>query len=128
MTSSKKLRGRRKKANRPGGVPMRFAPSTLSENAHPFFEPTFVPIRLTDLLRDHKGVKIMQLGLADGMLESWQLGRKGTHICSKFVTREGTEDCLTSPDPDDEDYGSLVDAHVQRLAQIMGLLPTPKGM
>ena len=128
MPSSKKLRGREKKASRPGGVPLRFAPSTLPDNAHPFFEPTFVPIRLTDVLRDQKGVQIMQLALADGVLEYWELGRKGTHICSKFVTREGTEDCLTSPNPNDEDYGSLVDAHVQRLAQVLGLGPNPKGL
>ena len=127
MTSSKKLRGRKKKANRPGGVPMRFAPSTLPEDAHPFFESTLVPIRLTDALRDHKAVQIMQMALADGMLEYWQLGRKGTHICSKFMTRGGTEDCLTSPNPNDDDYGSLVEAHVQRLAQIMGLAPNPAG-
>lgn len=127
MPSSKKLRGREKKANRPGGVPMRFAPSTLPDDTHPFFESTFVPIRLTDALRDQKGVQIMQLALADGMLQYWELGRKGTHICSKFVTREGTEDSLTSPNPNDEDYGSLVDAHVQRLAQVMGLSPNPTG-
>ena len=99
----------------------------LPDEAHDFFESRFVPIRLTDALRDPKGVKIMQLALANGMLEYWELGRKGTHICSKFITREGTEDCLTSPNPNNEDYGSLVDAHVQRLAQIMGLTPTPKG-
>ena len=127
MTSSKKLRGREKKANRPGGVPMRFAPSTLPEDAHPFFDPTFVPIRLTDALRDHKDVQIMQMALDDGMLEYWELGRKGTHICSKFVTCEGTDDCLTSVDPNDEDYGSLVEAHVQRLAQVLGLAPNPQG-
>jgi hypothetical protein len=123
MTSAKKRRGRASKqerAERRGAHPERFAPSRRPDHLHPRYELGFVPIRLTRELRQLEGVDIMLEGVRDGCLQSWELGRKGTHISSRFVTDEGLEDTLTSPNPDDDDYDSLVQAHILRLAKIMG--------
>ena len=45
-----------------------------------------------------------------------QLGRIGSHICSRHVACDGDEDFLVSPDPNDEDYGALMDAQLLKLA------------
>ena len=125
MTSSKKMRGRAERANKPpkADASRILAPSRLPADAHRHYESEFVPIRLTEELREHKGVKILLTAVEDDILELWELGRKGTHISSHFVTCEGTEDFLTSTSAEDDDYGSLVDAHISRLAGIMGLAP-----
>lgn len=123
MISAKKRRGRaakQERAERREREPERFAPSRRPDHLHPRYELGFVPIRLTKELRKLEGVDVMLQGVREGALQSWELGRKGTHISSRFVTDEGLEDTLTSPNPDDEDYDSLVQAHIVRLAKIMG--------
>jgi hypothetical protein len=57
--------------------------------------------------------------LAKGLLIGWSLGRKGTHISSKFETDSGTTDYLTNPDPHDDDYLSLAQAHVGRALEVV---------
>ena len=119
------MRGRAERAGKPPRVDASrvVAPSRLPADAHRHFKSEFVPIRLTKELREHKGVKVLLEAVENDVLELWELGRKGTHISSHFVTCEGTEDTLTSTSADDDDYGSLVDAHISRLAGLMGLTP-----
>ena len=121
MTASKKLRGRAERMGKPPKAAI--APSRLPADAHRHFKSEFVPIRLTKELRAHKGVQVLLEAVENDVLELWELGRKGTHISSHFVTCEGTEDTLTSTSADDDNYGSLVDAHIARLAGLMGLAP-----
>ena len=125
MTASKKMRGRAERANKPpkADASRVLAPSRLPADAHRHYESEFVPIRLTKELRAHKGVQVLLEAVENDVLELWELGRKGTHISSHFVTCEGTEDTLTSTSADDDNYGSLVDAHIARLAGLMGLAP-----
>lgn len=120
------MRGRAERAGKPPRADASraaLAPSRLPADAHRHYESEFVPIRLTKELRAHKGVKVLLEAVENDVLELWELGRKGTHISSHFVTCEGTEDTLTSTSADDDDYGSLVDAHIARLAGLMGLAP-----
>ena len=125
VTASKKMRGRAERANKPpkADASRVLAPSRLPADVHRRFESEFMPIRLTKELREHKGVKVLLEAVKEDVLELWELGRKGTYISSHFVTCEGTEDTLTSTSADDDDYGSLVDAHISRLAGLMGLAP-----
>ena len=125
MTASKKMRGRAERANKaPKADASRvLAPSRLPADVHRRFESEFVPIRLTKELREHNGVQLMLAAVEDDILELWELGRKGTYISSHFVTCGGKEDFLTSTSAYDDDYGSLVDAHISRLAGIVGLVP-----
>jgi len=134
MTSSKKARGRAKKdARELDGARRahaahnqalgRTAPLVLDDEGPRFFDSEFVPMPLTSELAEHDGVRFMQRAVKDGFLVFWELGRKGTHISSHFLSTGGTEDYLTSPNPHDEDYGSLVMAHINRLAQIFGATP-----
>ena len=125
MVSAKKARGRLQRAQRtarPNAKPERYAPSRLTDDMHRHYEPDFVPIRITKELRGYAGAQIMFKGLEDGVLELWELGRKGTHIASRFVTTDGVEDTLMSPDPEDEDYAPLIDAHISRLADLIGVV------
>ncbi len=125
MTASKKMRGRAERANKPpkADASRVLAPSRLPADVHRHFESEFVPIRLTKELREHNGVQLMLAAVEDDILELWELGRKGTYISSHFVTCGGKEDFLTSTSAHDDDYGSLVDAHISRLAGIVGLVP-----
>ena len=125
MTASKKMRGRAERANKPpkADASRVLAPSRLPADVHRRFESEFVPIRLTKELREHNGVQLMLAAVEDDILELWELGRKGTYISSHFVTCGGKEDFLTSTSAHDDDYGSLVDAHISRLAGIVGLVP-----
>ena len=93
-------------------------PFTVPSNVRPFYESTFCPIELCDTLRSNKAVQVMLSGLESGALLEWSLGRKGTHLSSRFVTCDGTEDMLTSSQPDDNDYSSLLQAHIERLRQL----------
>ena len=119
-TSSKKNR-----QSRAPGATRTTAPCTLPSNVHPFYESQFCPIELSDALRSDDGVKTMLLGVQSGALTEWNLGRKGTHISSHFVTHAGYEDTLTSPNPNDNDYPALVQAHIGRLRQLFGMEPDP---
>ena len=95
------------------------APRTLPASTHPYFESEFLPIALSHDLLSLDVVQTFQ-SLVDGdALVSWELGRKGTHISSKFETAAGSEDTLTSPDPNDEDYESLCKAHIQQAIRII---------
>ena len=125
MTASKKMRGRAERANKPpkADASRVLAPSRLPADVHRRFESEFVPIRLTKELREHNGVQVLLAAVEDDILELWELGRKGTYISSHFVTCGGKEDFLTSTSAHDDDYGSLVDAHISRLAGIVGLVP-----
>ena len=104
-----------------------WAPTVLADGAPRYFASEFVPIRLSQPLRGHPAVQVMLLGLKEGALTSWQLGRRGTCISSKFVTACGTEDTLRAlvPNPSDDNFGALVDCHVCRLKQVLGLAPDP---
>ena len=123
--ASKKVRGRVARAAKSDKADKRVvaAPSRLPADTHRHYESEFVPIRLTKALRAHEGVQVLLGAVGEGVLDFWELGRKGTHISSRFLTCEGTEDTLTSPDADDDDYKSLVDAHLHRLAGLMGFAP-----
>jgi hypothetical protein len=52
----------------------------------------------------------------DAAVPFHQLGRIGPHICSRFVDIEGDEDFLVARDPNDKDYGALMDAQLLKLA------------
>ena len=95
------------------------APRTLPAETHPHFESEFVPITFSNDLLALEVVKDMKEMVNEGHLVSWELGRKGTHISSRFCTDSGQEDILTSPDPADEDYESLCKAHIQRAVMIL---------
>jgi len=136
MTSAKKARGRAKKDAREldearrahaahNQALGRTAPLILADDKPRFFDSEFVPVPLTSELAELDGVRFMQQAVKDGFLVFWELGRKGTHISSHFLTTGGTEDYLTSPNPEDEDYGSLVIAHINRIAQIFGIESDP---
>jgi hypothetical protein len=82
---------------------------------HPYFDCEFRPIQLSaDLLAEDVVQAMQSLVTDDEVLADWQLGRKGTHIASRFVSAGGQEDTLCSPDPLDDDYVSLVKAHINR--------------
>lgn len=95
------------------------APRTLPIEKYPRFESEFVPIAFSNDLLALEVVKDMKELVNEGHLVSWELGRKGTHISSRFRTDDGEEDILTSPDPTDEDYESLCTAHIQRAVMIL---------
>ena len=124
MVSAKKERGRLQRAHRtarPNSKPERYAPSRLTDDMHRHYKSDFVPIRLTKELRECEGAKLMLKGVEEGALEAWELGRKGTHIASRFVTVDGVEDTIMSPDAEDDEYAPLIDAHINRLAELMGV-------
>lgn len=92
------------------------APSELRADAVRYFDPKFVPIALpAALLETEEGRAFVKL-LEDGDLVSWDLGRKGTHIASRWITKCGNEDTLVSTGAEDENYHALMNAHLQRLA------------
>ena len=107
----------RRRPARTAGAPT--APRTLPANTHPFYESQFRPIELSNELRADDCVQAMLRLVCEGHLDNWQLGRKGTHISSHFVTTGGTRDYLTSPDPNDSDYLMLVKAHMQRAIELI---------
>ena len=123
MVSAKKERGRQQRAQRtarPNSKPERFAPSRLTDDMHRHYSGDFVPIRLTKEIRAYEGAQVLLKGVEEGALDLWELGRKGTHIASRFVTVDGVEDTLMSPDAEDDNYTPLIDAHINRLAELMG--------
>ena len=81
---------------------------------------SFTPITLPAELASNHSVQGFQTFLRLGGLAEWQIGYKhGRHICSRFVTAGGTEDSLTSPDPTDTNFASLIEAHLQRAIELM---------
>jgi len=118
MGSAKKTRKR--------NTPTQLTPAQLAQlppGVERYFDEQFKSTPLTPELREDRAVQVMLGSVADGVLECWKLGRKGGHISSYFVTCEGVDDTLTSSDPNDEDYAALVQAHVCRLGNLMGLAP-----
>lgn len=95
------------------------APRTLPAETHPFFDSEFVPIAMSNDLLAMDVVKAMKEMVDEGYLTSWELGRKGTHISSRFCTADGSDDILTSPCPTDEDFESLCKAHIQRALMLI---------
>ena len=110
-----------KKSKRPqSSQPRRSAPTTLPPSTHPFYNSEFRPIELSAELRALESVSFMLDQVGDGgVLTAFELGRKGTHISSRFVTAWGAEDTLTSTMPNDEDYNSLVQAHLGSLVKML---------
>lgn len=96
------------------------APAVLPPGVHPHYDSTFVPIDIPKSVLEHEYTQALQEALHEGFLESWELGRKGTHIASRWVSRDGNEDVLMSPDSADDDYVSLALAHTQQLCMYMG--------
>lgn len=96
------------------------APAVLPPGVHPHYDSTFVPIVIPKHVLDDEKTAGMREALEVGVLVQWELGRKGTHIASRWVSGDGNEDTLTSSDPQDDDYLSLVIAHTQRLCMYMG--------
>jgi|DEB0MinimDraft_10_1074344.scaffolds.fasta_scaffold152928_2 hypothetical protein len=78
----------------------------------------FTPIVLTKELRSKPIVQDMLKGVKDGILEEWELGVKHGRISSRFKTKS-TEDILTSSSLKDKNYEKLIQAHIQRLLQIL---------
>lgn len=95
----------------------RVAPVALGEGEARYFEPEFRTVITPEWLKATDEAKTIQKGLEAGWLVSWEIGRKGTHIASRWVSACGNEDTIVSPDPGDDDWKSLVHAHVCRLAQ-----------
>jgi hypothetical protein len=133
MPSSKKERGRTKRYHRDINNERKahleqralgpVADTELSSGQQRYYDAKFVPIVLTRALLEHDGVQMFLEAVQMGALVYWELGRKGTHISSHFLTSRGTEDTLTSPDPKDEDYCMLVNAHLHRLGELVGAAP-----
>ena len=96
------------------------APATLPATTHPFYESEFVPLRsIPEHVHRSDHGRVFSMLLAKGALTGWSLGRKGTHISSKFETDSGTTDYLTSHNPNDDDYLSLARAHVGRALEVV---------
>ena len=73
----------------------------------------------TQNLQSNDHVRIFQSLLEKGYLITWDIGTNHGYISSKFQTIGGAEDTLTSPDENDLDYPSLIQAHLQRAFQIL---------
>ena len=89
----------------------------------------FRAINLPDELKNEDVVKAM-LELVNGNhLQTFELGRvkiggknnkkKLSHIASHIICANGKEDYLMSPIANDNNYKSLVEAHMQRVFEIM---------
>lgn len=118
--------GSSKKKVRKPTSPTQLTPAQLAQlppGVERYLDSQFRSIRLTPELREDQFVQAMLRCVSDGVLECWKLGRKGEHISSYFKTSEGTDDTLTSSDPDDDNYPALVHAHVCRLGNLLGLDP-----
>ena len=118
--------GKHSRRNR-NGAPVA-TPRTLPPEVHPFYDSMFKPISLSSDLRANDAVQTM-LGLVqEGWLTSWDLGRKGTHISSHFIVKAtGDIDTLTSPNPNDQDFVSLTEAHIQRALQLLREAHPPRS-
>jgi hypothetical protein len=104
------------------------APRTLNPELHPFYNSMFKPIPLSSDLLANDAVQSMQRLVQDGWLTSWDLGRKGTHISSHFIVKAtGDIDTLTSPNPNDQDFGALTGAHIGRAFQLLRKAHPPRS-
>ena len=96
------------------------APAKLPEGTRPIFESEFKPIDIPKELLESEFGLVFKEQLDEKNLVAWELGRKGTYISSRWLSADGKEDFLTSTDSNDEDYHSLMQAHIFRFAQYMG--------
>lgn len=69
-------------------------------------------------MQANEHVQTMLELVKEGWLDTWELGRKGTHISSRIACHESV-DTLTSPDSNDRDYVSLTQAHIGRALQLI---------
>jgi hypothetical protein len=88
-------------------------------------DPLFRPIEIPDDLKDSRVVTLLQHALDVEVILEWNVGMRGDHISSRFVTAEGEEDVLMSADSSDRNFGELLHAHVVKLHSLMrsGLAP-----
>ena len=70
-------------------------------------------------LKNDDNVKLFKTLLERGFLTYWKIGFKNDRISSKFITKGGTEDILTSPIIGDYNYHYLLQAHLQRAFQLI---------
>ena len=96
------------------------APAVLPPGTQPQYESEFVPIDIPQEILNTIGALCLLDCIEDCTLLEWELGRKGTHIASRWVADGGNEDILTAMDPDDDDYEGLAIAHANRLATFLG--------
>ena len=78
-----------------------------------------MPIELSSELLALDVVKSFQSLVTEGCLQKWELGRKGTHVSSHFVTACGLDDMLTSPFPNDNNFENLCKAHISRALEVL---------
>ena len=78
----------------------------------------FTIIKNPDDMKDDYYVKIFIKMLEKKHLVEWTIGKRGDYISSHFTTANGSIDYLTSPNPNDDDYSSLVQAHLYRALQL----------
>lgn len=110
------------------GSRVREAPTVLAVGEQRYFDPQFLPMRAPQWLLETEEAKTLDEGIASGWLLTWEVGRKGTHIASRWVSSCGNEDTMVSPDPGDEDLKALLNAHCSRLAQWAGLWGSSSSM
>ena len=86
----------------------------------------FRPINIPDELKNEVAVKAMLELVHENILEKWELGRvkvggkkKVSHIASHIICANGKKDYLMSPIATDNNYKSLVEAHMQRVLEVM---------
>ena len=96
------------------------APVTLAPDVHRAYDSEFKPIEIPKAIHETDAGKAFKEAKDDGMIELWELGRKGTHISSRFVDSDGDEHILTAQGADDEDWEQLAGAHMFRLAMKCG--------
>ena len=81
----------------------------------------FKPIVLTKEHLSIPEVKVMLEMVQKEIINEWNIGTKFGRISSRFVVpnnEKDTEDILTSPDLNDTDYKSLLQAHLHRLMDL----------
>ena len=67
-----------------------------------------------------RSVRGFKTFLRTGGLSEWHIGYdRDCRISSRFVTAGGVVDTLTSPDPLDTDFPSLIEAHLQRAVELI---------
>ena len=91
------------------------------------YNEEFRSIELTDCLRALDVVQIMLRMQKEGHFLKWQLGRRGTHISSYFITAGGLEDTITSSGPEDENFEMLTRAHLGLAVGILRLGDSASG-
>ena len=112
--------GKKSRRCRGGTAPTTpLAPARLPADVHPHFSTEFRAISAPKALLESVPARALLAAVEDGILLSWQVGRRGTFIASRFATTHGAEDMLTSPVPNDENYEMLCSAHLDRLIAML---------